>query len=84
MGLRRAIHKARHNWEQLGEAIEETRKLPNHENWRCTMAIRDPRNTARIRVICRNESELQRVKKVTQKPVAPEARILRELVDTSE
>jgi hypothetical protein len=31
-------------------------------NWRCSAVMRDPRNTARIRVACRNEDELKAVK----------------------
>jgi hypothetical protein len=47
-------------------------------NWRCTAVTRDPRNTARIRVTCRDEAELQLVKEATQKYAAPGLRVLRD------
>ena len=39
------------------------RTQPERSNWRCTAVTRDPRKTARIRVTCTDEAELQLVKK---------------------
>jgi hypothetical protein len=54
------------NKTQLGlirEAIEkEIRAGPERDNWRCTAVTRDIRNITRIRVTCRDETELQLVK----------------------
>ena len=63
----------------IREAIEkEMRSVADKENWRCTAVTRDPRNVARIRVTCRDESELQLVKEATQKVAAPGVRVLRD------
>lgn len=40
--------------------------------------IRDARNTDRIRVVCRDEAELQRVKEAAQKTMALGTRVLRD------
>ena len=63
----------------IREVIEkEMRAGADKENWRCTAVTRDPRNVARIRVTCRDETELQLVKEATQKVAAPGIRILRD------
>jgi hypothetical protein len=63
----------------IREAIEkEMRTGAERDNWRCAAVTRDPRNTARIRVTCRDEAELQLVKEATQKTAAPGLRILRD------
>jgi hypothetical protein len=63
----------------IREAIEkEMRRQTERNNWRCTAVTRDPRNTARIRVTCRDEAELQLVKEATQKNAAPGLRLLRD------
>lgn len=36
--------------------------------WRCVAVTRDPRNTARIRITCRDESELARMKAIRRGP----------------
>jgi hypothetical protein len=46
---------------------KEMREGEEGSGWRCVAVTRDPRNTARIRVTCRDESELARVKKVVEK-----------------
>jgi hypothetical protein len=46
--------------------------------WRCVAVTRDPRNIARIRITCRDESELARVKEVSEKTKAVGSRILRD------
>jgi hypothetical protein len=40
--------------------------------------MRDPRNTARIRITCRDEEELQIVKKAAEKTAAVGTRVLRD------
>ena len=63
----------------IREAIEkEMRAGAERDNWRCTAVTRDPRNTARIRVTCRDEAELQLVKEATQKIAAPGLRVMRD------
>ena len=63
----------------IRHAIEkEMRTQAERNNWRCTAVTRDPRNTARIRVTCRDEAELQLVKEATQKGAAPGLRVLRD------
>lgn len=49
---------------------EEIRTVEGQENWRCAAVIRDARNTERIKVVCRDEAELQRVKEAAQKTAA--------------
>jgi hypothetical protein len=46
--------------------------------WRCVVVTRDPRNSARIRITCRDESELARVKEVVEKTKAVGSRVLRD------
>lgn len=61
------------------KAIEgEIRATKGQENWRCAAVIRDARNVERIRVACRDEAELQRVKEAAQKTAAAGARVLRD------
>lgn len=44
---------------------------------RCVAVTRDPRNTGRIRIICRNEDVLSRVKAMAERTEATGSRILR-------
>ena len=46
--------------------------------WRCVAVTRDPRNTARVRITCRDESELARVKEAAEKTKAVGSRVLRD------
>ena len=63
----------------IREAIEkEMRSVADKENWRYTAVTRDPRNVARIRVTCRDETELQLVKEATHNVAASGVRILRD------
>jgi hypothetical protein len=57
---------------------EEIRTGEGQEKWRCAAVTRDARNTERIRIACRNEAELQRVKGAAQKAVVEGAKILRD------
>ena len=47
-------------------------------SWRCVAVTRDPRNTARVRITCRDESELARVKEAAEKTKAAGSRVLRD------
>jgi hypothetical protein len=58
--------------EKVMRENEETK------NWRCAAVVKDPKNTARIRVICRNEDEIQQVKEAAQKIEIPGIRTLRD------
>jgi hypothetical protein len=57
---------------------EEIRTMEGQEHWRCVAVMKDARNHDRIRVTCRNETELQRVKKAAEKTVMIGARVLRD------
>jgi hypothetical protein len=57
---------------------QELRKSEDHRSWRCVAVTKDPRNTARIRIICRNEAELQLVKEAAQRSAATGTRVLRD------
>lgn len=63
----------------IREAIEkEIRTGAERDNWRCTAVTRDPRNTTRIRVTCRDETELQLVKEAALKSAVSGLRVLRD------
>ena len=57
---------------------EEIRAGEGQANWRCAAVIRDARNTERIKIVCRDEAELQRVKEAAQKTAAEGVRVLRD------
>ena len=46
--------------------------------WRCVAVTRDPCNAARIRVTCRDESELARMKEAGEKTRVMWSRVLRD------
>jgi hypothetical protein len=50
------------------------------EGWRCVTVIKDPKNPERIRVACRNEEGLIRVKEAVKKTSQPGTRILRDQI----
>jgi hypothetical protein len=54
---------------------EEIRTADGHANWRCAAVIKDSRNAERVKVACRDEAELHRVKEAAQK-TAPPTRIV--------
>jgi hypothetical protein len=63
----------------IRQAIEqEMRVTGDQANWRCAAVIRDARNNERIRVRCRDEAELQRVKDAAQKTMVSGTRVLRD------
>jgi hypothetical protein len=57
---------------------EEIRTGEGQASWRCAAVIRDARNTERIKIVCRDEDELQRVKDAAQKTAAEGVRVLRD------
>ena len=63
----------------IRQAIEtKMRTREGHANWRCAAVIRDSKNTKRIKIACRDESELQLVKESAQKALTAECRVLRD------
>ncbi len=63
----------------IRQMIEKVmRENEETKNWRCAAVVKDPKNTARIRVICRNEDEIQQVKEAAQKIEIPGIRTLRD------
>jgi hypothetical protein len=63
----------------IRKAIEkEVRTGEGQDKWRCAAVIRDARNTERIRIACRNEAELQKVKGAAQKAAVEGVRVLRD------
>jgi hypothetical protein len=57
---------------------EEIRTIEGQEHWRCVVVIKDARNYDRIRVMCRDKAELQRVKKAAEKTAVTGVRVLRD------
>jgi hypothetical protein len=57
---------------------KEMREGDEGSGWRCVAVTRDPRNTARVRITCRDESELVRVKEAAEKTKAAGSRMLRD------
>jgi hypothetical protein len=54
---------------------KEMREGEEGSGWRCVAVTRDPRNADRIRVTCRDESELARVKEAVEKTKAAGSRV---------
>jgi hypothetical protein len=63
----------------IRKAIEaEIQTHENQGNWRCAAVVKEARNPNRIRVICRDESEVALVKEAAQKITVPGVRVLRD------
>lgn len=63
----------------IREAIEqEMRANEGMETWRCAAVTKDMRSSTRIRVACRNEEELNKVKEASEKTLVTGTRILRD------
>ena len=63
----------------IRQAIEkEMRTTEGRANWRCAAVIRDARNANRVRIACRDEAELQKVKQVIEKVAVTGTRVLRD------
>ena len=69
-------HKA-HPGAIRKEVEQEVRDADGGTDWRCAAVLRDSRNTERIKIACRDESELGKVKEAAQKTVPTHARVLR-------
>ena len=59
-------------------AIEKEIRTKEGSQWRCAAVMRDPRNTARIRVACRDEKEQKAVKQAAEKAKVEGTRVLRD------
>jgi hypothetical protein len=71
--------RAAANAGNIRQEIEKgMREREEEGGWRCVAVTRDPRNSARIRITCRDESELARVKEVAEKTKALGSRVLRD------
>ena len=57
---------------------KEMRDGDEGRGWRCVAVTRDPRNTARVRITCRDASELALVKEAAEKTKAAGSRVLRD------
>ncbi|KAF4971651.1 hypothetical protein FSARC_1584, partial [Fusarium sarcochroum] len=57
---------------------QEMRKSSDQSHWRCAAVTRDGRNANRLRIIGRNEEELQKIKSILETRKAPGARVLRD------
>jgi Zinc knuckle len=62
----------------IREAIEKEIRTKEGSLWRCAAVMRDPRNTARIRVACRDEKEQKAVKEAAEKAKVQGTRVLRD------
>jgi len=63
----------------IRKAIEkEIRTQEDKGNWRCTAVVKEARNPDRVRVVCRDEDEVQLVKEAAQKIATPGIRVLRD------
>lgn len=64
-GIRRAIE-------------EEMRAAPERPDWRCAAVVQDAKRPDRIKIICRDEAEMQLVKEAAQKTAIPGTRVMRD------
>ncbi|KAM4062510.1 reverse transcriptase [Hirsutella rhossiliensis] len=63
----------------IRQAIEnEVRTKEGQVNWKCAAVVRNSRNTKQVKVICRDEIELQRIKEAAQKTAVTGARVMRD------
>jgi hypothetical protein len=56
----------------------EIQRLGSKENWRCAAVVKEARNPHRVRVICRDEGEVQLAKEAAQKISVSGVRVLRD------
>src|SRR6478609_6537550 len=57
---------------------QEMRKSSDQSHWRCVAVTRDGRNANRLRIIGRDEDEIQKIKTILEARKAPGARVLRD------
>ncbi|KJZ67985.1 hypothetical protein HIM_12627 [Hirsutella minnesotensis 3608] len=63
----------------IRQAVEnEVRTKEGQTTWRCAAVVRNSRNTEQVKIICRDEIELQRVKEAAQKTAVTGARVMRD------
>ncbi|KJZ68131.1 hypothetical protein HIM_12479 [Hirsutella minnesotensis 3608] len=76
------VSESNMNKAQIGsirQAIEaEMRAKNGKETWRCAAVVRESRNGDRVKVVCRDEAELQLVKEAAQKTAVEGARVMRD------
>ncbi|EXA29691.1 hypothetical protein FOVG_18835 [Fusarium oxysporum f. sp. pisi HDV247] len=57
---------------------QEMRQSSDQPHWRCVAVTRDGRNANRLRIIGKNEEEIQKIKAILETRNAPGARVLRD------
>ena len=57
---------------------KEIRAANGQSNWRCRAVTRDAKNTSRVKIACRDESEQQMVKRAAETKIAAGTRVLRD------
>lgn len=63
----------------IRKAIEtEIRTREDKKHWRCAAVVKEARNPDRVRVVCRDEGEVQLVNGAAQKITVPGVRVLRD------
>ncbi|KJZ69647.1 hypothetical protein HIM_10963 [Hirsutella minnesotensis 3608] len=63
---------------QIRQAIEvEMRAKNGQETWKCAAVVREFRNADRVKIVCRDEAELQLVKEAAQKTAVDDSRVMR-------
>ncbi|XP_044718812.1 reverse transcriptase [Hirsutella rhossiliensis] len=76
------VEEANRCQTQIGnirKAIEsDMRKSQRQETWKCAAVVTDARNPDRIKILCRDQTELKQVKEAAQKTVTSGARVLRD------
>ncbi|KAM4066704.1 reverse transcriptase [Hirsutella rhossiliensis] len=74
-----AAKSARTAIGNIRKAIEsDMRKSQRQETWKCAAVVTDARNPDRIKILCRDQTELKQVKEAAQKTVTSGARVLRD------
>ncbi|RFN41629.1 reverse transcriptase [Fusarium flagelliforme] len=65
---------------EVRQAIEEKVRAREggRQSWRCAAVMKDVRNADRIKVVCRDEAEMQLVREVAEKTVVKGARVPRD------
>ncbi|KAM4056477.1 reverse transcriptase [Hirsutella rhossiliensis] len=70
-----AAKSARTAIGNIRKAIEsDMRKSQRQETWKCAAVVTDARNPDRIKILCRDQTELKQVKEAAQKTVTSGAR----------
>lgn len=57
---------------------KEMRTCEGQNSWRCWAVTRDAKNASRVKIACRDETELHMVKQVAETKIAPGIRVLRD------